>query len=440
MNEASPKKGDILLVDDTAANLRLLSTFLNENGFKTRSVISGQMALTAIQSSPPDLVLLDITMPEMDGYQVATRLKGDPQTADIPIIFISALDETLDKVKAFEVGGVDYITKPFQFEEVLARVETHLTLRGLQRELEQQNEILEERVQERTADLQILSDSYQRFVPGEFLNHLHKKSIIEVGLGDQMQRQMTIMFTDIRNFTSISEQMTPQENINFLNAYLGLVTPIIRQHNGFIDKYLGDGMIALFPERPEDAIDAIIAIRQALVAFNRDSGCPPVKVGAGLHSGPVMIGIIGEENRMQSTVIGDAVNLTSRLESMTKEYGVSVLVCQGTIASLENPSQYHSRRMDHVRARGKKDPIVVHEVFNGDEPEMLQKKLSTKDAFEEGMNLFHQQMFAEASVQFKNVLEANPDDRAAKIYLERAARYMVQGTPADWGQEHAHEN
>jgi PleD family two-component response regulator len=129
-------KGDILIVDDMPVNLRLLSNMLTEQGYKVRSVINGQMALTATQAAPPDLILLDINMPGMNGYEVCERLKTDEQTRDIPVIFISALDEIHDKVMAFTVGGLDYITKPFQFEEVLARVETHLSLRRLQKQLQ----------------------------------------------------------------------------------------------------------------------------------------------------------------------------------------------------------------------------------------------------------------------------------------------------------------
>jgi serine phosphatase RsbU (regulator of sigma subunit) len=139
-----PAKGNILVVDDTPANLRLLSGMLAEQGHKVRSVINGQMALTATQAAPPDLILLDINMPEMNGYEVCERLKADEKTRDIPIIFISALDATEDKVKAFTVGGLDYITKPFQFEEVLARVETHLSLRKLQKNLEDANKRFEQ--------------------------------------------------------------------------------------------------------------------------------------------------------------------------------------------------------------------------------------------------------------------------------------------------------
>lgn len=131
-------KGNILIVDDTSANLRLLSNMLTEQGYKVRAVVNGPMALTTTRAVPPDLILLDINMPGMNGYEVCQQLKADEQTREIPIIFISALDEVQDKVKAFTVGGVDYITKPFQFEEVLARVETHLSLCRLRKELEQE--------------------------------------------------------------------------------------------------------------------------------------------------------------------------------------------------------------------------------------------------------------------------------------------------------------
>lgn len=131
---------DILIVDDTPANLRLLSQMLAQRGHRVRAVTSGARALASVQMSLPHLILLDIKMPEMDGYEVCERLKADAQTRDVPVIFISALDELQDKVRAFAVGGVDYVTKPFQVEEVVARVETHLTLRCLQQQLESANQ------------------------------------------------------------------------------------------------------------------------------------------------------------------------------------------------------------------------------------------------------------------------------------------------------------
>ncbi|EDZ96110.1 MAG: response regulator [Limnospira sp. PMC 1238.20] len=139
MNSLKPEKGSILIVDDTPDNLRVLSATLGDRDYDVQCAINGKLALMAVANQPPDLVLLDIKMPEMDGYQVCEALKSQQKTAEIPVIFLSALDDVIDKVKAFAVGGVDYITKPFQVEEVLARVEHQLTIRRLQKQLQNQN-------------------------------------------------------------------------------------------------------------------------------------------------------------------------------------------------------------------------------------------------------------------------------------------------------------
>ncbi len=140
----------ILVVDDKPANLQLLTEILGKYGYKVRPAPNAELALKAVQLMLPDVILLDIDMPDMNGYEVCRRLKADEQTRDIPVIFFSALDKTTDKVKAFQVGGIDYITKPFQTEEVLARVKTHLNLRNLQKQLQKANQALEERIQELT--------------------------------------------------------------------------------------------------------------------------------------------------------------------------------------------------------------------------------------------------------------------------------------------------
>jgi diguanylate cyclase (GGDEF)-like protein len=150
-------KGNILIVDDKPENLRVLSSMLSEQGYKVRAAISGSLALRAAQSAPPDLVLLDVLMPEMDGYEVCRLLKQDQRTCDVPVIFLSALDETLDKVRAFQAGGLDYITKPFRLEEILVRIETQLSLRLAQNRVRQLNLELEERVQQRTAQLETVN-------------------------------------------------------------------------------------------------------------------------------------------------------------------------------------------------------------------------------------------------------------------------------------------
>ncbi|MGK7901141.1 MAG: response regulator [Hormoscilla sp.] len=165
-NQADVRKPEILIVDDTPNNLRFLSTMLLEQGYEVRKAINGQMALKSVHSEPPNLILLDIRMPEMNGYEVCQKLKSEAQTKEIPVIFLSALDDPMDKVMAFDVGGIDYITKPFQFEEVLARVKTHLMMRQLQKQLQEQNERLQQEIIKREqveAKLKEANERLQRF-------------------------------------------------------------------------------------------------------------------------------------------------------------------------------------------------------------------------------------------------------------------------------------
>lgn len=165
-NQADERKPEILIVDDTPNNLRFLSTMLFEQGYEVRKAINGQMALKSVHTEPPDLILLDIRMPEMNGYEVCQKLKAEAQTKDIPVIFLSALDDPMDKVTAFDVGGVDYITKPFQFEEVLARVKTHLMMCQLQKQLQEKNERLQQEIRKREqveVELRQANERLQRF-------------------------------------------------------------------------------------------------------------------------------------------------------------------------------------------------------------------------------------------------------------------------------------
>ncbi|MBC8504818.1 MAG: response regulator [Anaerolineales bacterium] len=428
-------KGDILIVDDTPANLRLLAGMLSEQEYRVRPVQDGESALKAVQASSTDLILLDINMPGMNGYEVAQKLAGDPSTADIPIIFISALDEVLDKVKAFDSGGVDYITKPFQFEEVLARVETHLTLRRLRIQLEQANDVLESRVQERTVELLQLNQSLDRFVPHVLLDFLNKESIVDVSLGDHVQGDMAVMFADIRGFTALSENLTPEESFSLLNDYLGIVGPIIRENNGFVDKYLGDGLMAVFPESPVDAVQASIAMQNALSKYNQKlqaNDLAAIRVGVGINTGKVTLGMLGEEQRIQGTVISDAVNVASRLEGLTKQYDISIAICQGTVQAVQKSGDYNFRFIDRVRAKGRMGTMNVFEIFDSDPPVKLKNKQQTKPDFERGLDYYYQRQFAEAGVEFNKVLKDNPGDNVAQIYMKRAGRNMAEGVPDDW--------
>ncbi|MGB8644711.1 MAG: response regulator [Anaerolineae bacterium] len=436
MNKSNTPQASILIVDDTPANLRLLAQMLSQQGYRLRIAEDGARALESVRANRPDLMLLDVMMPGMNGYEVCAQLKADEATRDIPIIFISALDDTRDKLNAFTAGGVDYVTKPFHLEEVLARIETHLALRDLQKrvetanaELERANDWLEKRVQERTAELVALNTAYERFVPREFLDYLHKPSVVDIRLGDQVQQDMTIMFADIQGFTPRAERMTPQESFNFLNNYFGRVSPLIRQFRGIIDKYLGDGVLALFPESAEGALQAAIAIQQTVADFNLDfeaNGEPLLNVGIGLHTGRLILGIIGDNQRMEGTVISDVVNTAARLEELCKIYGASVIASAEMLERLPDPSKYHYRFVDRLQVRGKENWASVFEILDGQPHPVVERKLKTGLAFDHGLHLYYAGEFDRARDQFSLVLGQNPDDQAARLYLRRCSQ--LEGT------------
>ncbi len=442
MSLLNDQRGDILLIDDTIDNLIVLSTMLEKQGYYVRSAINGELALEAIHSAVPDLILLDINMPGMNGYQFCQQLKAGPATRDIPVIFISTMDDTSSKVRAFAVGGVDYITRPFQLAEVVARIENQLTIRRLQRQLQEANLVLEQRVAERTAELARananlaeLNTIYERFVPREFLSLLQKECINEVALGDQVNQNMAIMFVDIRSFTTLSEQMTAQESFNFINSYLSRVSPRIRDHHGFIDKYIGDGIMALFPRQPEDALRAALDILNEIALYNshrQKSGYTAISIGIGLHTGTLVLGIIGEQERMQSTVIADTVNIAARLESLTKVYGASILISEKMLFNLERPSRYTARFLGKVRVLGKQEPVTIFEILDGHPKIVAALRLKTLRDFEQGLLHYYSEEFQEALVYFGRVVEADPDDKAAQLYSRWSQYYALHGVPPDW--------
>ncbi len=269
-----------------------------------------------------------------------------------------------------------------------------------------------------------MAASLSRFVPKEFLEVLGKPSILSVQLGDAVQREMTVMFSDIRSFTALSEQMTPQENFTFLNSYLRRVGPVIRQHRGFIDKYIGDAIMALFPHRPEDALLSAVALQRQVKAFNVErssTGAPLLAIGVGMHHGQLMLGTIGEERRLEGTVIADAVNIASRLEGLTKVFGASVLVSGETLAAVSGKSRFETRFLGEVGLRGRTERVSVHEIFDCDEPAVVAHKVRTRDVFEEAVRAYLRDELDAARAGIDAVLADWSDDVAARYYAQLIA-------------------
>ena len=281
-----------------------------------------------------------------------------------------------------------------------------------------------------------LNSAFGRFVPHDFLNILEKKNILEIELGDHVKEEMTVLFSDIRGFTSLSESMTPEDNFRFINSYLGTMGPIVREHNGFIDKFIGDAIMALFRNESDNAVDAAVEMLKGLDKYNREhrSGRSKVKIGIGLHRGEMMLGTIGENNRMEGTVISDSVNLAARIESMTKMYGVSLLISEKVYESLEKKNKYLVRKIDTVIVKGKEKPVTVYEVFNSDTPELRNLKKKLRQNFEEAIDLYYAQDYSAAKKIFEAHLKELSEDKAAAIHLERCKEMLNNPNAASNGK------
>ncbi|MBF0302105.1 MAG: adenylate/guanylate cyclase domain-containing protein [Desulfamplus sp.] len=214
--------------------------------------------------------------------------------------------------------------------------------------------------------LETLNVAYERFVPHEFLHTLGKKSIEDVQLNDRIEQDMSILFSDIRQFCTLSETMTLEDNFRFINSYLSYMGPAVRQHHGFIDKFIGDSIMALFGRSADDAVSAAVMMLRNLKNYNegrKRAGYSPVKIGIGINTGNLMLGTIGETHRMEGTVIGDAVNVASRLEKLTKHYKIPLLISEYTLNALKDPSIYTIKFVDCVLFKGKSRHISVYEVL-----------------------------------------------------------------------------
>ncbi|MBE7439584.1 MAG: HAMP domain-containing protein [Spirochaetales bacterium] len=270
----------------------------------------------------------------------------------------------------------------------------------------------------------------ERFVPREFLQQMGHETVITVSLGDQVSRQMTVFFCDIRAFTTLSESMTPRETFAFINDYLSRVSPIIRENHGFIDKYIGDAIMALFPGDPLDAVKAAIQIMLELALLNNDrsqQGLPEVRIGIGIHHGETMLGTVGEEQRMDGTVISDAVNVAARLENLTKKFGASILVSEETLRLAEKKAGhgFASRTLGSLRLRGKKQSMAVVEILDGLGKAEMQERLDSAPMILRATRLMQQRQYPEARSLLKEAARLYPLDRSPRLLLVRLKKLMA---------------
>jgi len=314
----------ILIVDDLPLGRQLISDVIALMGHEAIEAQDGETGLALARATPPpDLILLDVNMPGMDGFQVCKLLKGDPVTQSIPVIFLTSYNESEDRVRGLNIGADDYLTKPFAIRELSARIEKRLQAR------EQTKMLLDQQA--------VIRQTFERFVAPQVVEIMLREPD-RVKLGGDLQ-QVTVMFTDLEGFTTLSEETPPDELLRVLNRYHELVSRLVQQHGGIVNKFMGDGVMVLFntpvpqEHHARSAVDAALAIRAALPALHAQF--EPrfrLSLNCGIHTGPAIVGNVGAANCMDYTALGDTVNLAARLQGIAT--GNQILISDQTQSEL----------------------------------------------------------------------------------------------------------
>lgn len=287
--------------------------------------------------------------------------------------------------------------------------------------------------QEREEAMRKIFEATGKFVPYEFIRSLGHELITDVRLGDQVEKIVTVLFSDIREYTSIAEQMTPEENFRFVCSFNERMGPFIRRHSGFVNQYLGDAIMAIFPGNAADALSAAVDMQKELQQFNLTrqlNGQSPIQIGVGMHTGPLIMGITGDEHRMDACTISDTVNTASRLEGLTKHYKAGIILSEASLEQIENKQAFHLRNLGLVQLKGKQESLKIHECFSGNNEKDIQNKSATLPLFNEGVAHYLNKSFEQAHDAFEKVTTRDSSDRTAKFFYQHTLEILEAGLPA----------
>lgn len=421
----------ILLVDDDLTNLLLLEELLGSEGYQTDSATSGMEALEKSGTRVPDLILLDVMMPDMDGFEACRRLRENPQLQSVPIIFLTALDDEASQIQGLESLADAYFTKPISSNLLLAKISSLLQLQTI-REKQQADKVKPQFDLAWSVNEELI-EKFRLFVPEQFLCRIAPQGVDSIRLGNALEEEITVLFCDIRGFTALAESQEALATYEWLNAFFSQMSEAIAANYGFIDKYLGDAIMAVFDRpgsHPKDGINAALDMAYALQNFNHNRQqfnlAEPLRIGIGIHTGKAVIGTIGSNSRMDSTVIGDAVNTASRLEELTKYYCCDIIVSETAIdhifqdfQNLSGAENVYVRSLDRLVLRGKTKPIKIYELLGNSRLILDPMKLKTKALFEAAMKFWFAEDFPQSLVSFEQVLQENPQDAIAEFYVQR---------------------
>ncbi|MFO0605903.1 MAG: AAA family ATPase [Polyangiales bacterium] len=279
-----------------------------------------------------------------------------------------------------------------------------------------------------------LTAAYERFLPRQFVEQLGRAGILDVRLGDAVQRDISVLFADLVGFSSLAEAMGAAETFRFINAHLGRMEPAIFAYGGFVHQYLGDGIMAFFPRSADDAVQGGLAMLAGMRSVRADRAGMPgadARLGVGINSGPVLIGAIGGAGRMDRGVVGDTVNLASRVEGLTRLYGASLLVTGDTMERLTDPARYLTRLVDRVQVKGRVSVVAIHEVLDPEDA-TTERIVATGGDFRAAMARWDAGAFAEAKEGFEACAARCPDDGAARLFARRCEEHLRTPPPGVW--------
>ena len=418
---------------------------------------------TLLPSNLPDLILLDRNMPHVTGDECIRILKADTHWKNIPVLFLTAQVSTENLVQGLvQLSADDYLPKPFAADELIARIQVLLRMKKAEDQSRELNRQLQHALDEQVIAYQELKTTklklaeteaanrltrlFEKFVPKGFLERIAPEGLESLRFGTAESDEATILFSDIRSFTDLSEPLSPQELMDFLNDYLKMMNMSIMVNHGFVDKFIGDAVMAIFDRTEQSSNDARNALNagmgmlQVLGTMNQKrkrQGQIPISIGIGIHTGPVVFGTLGFEERMDSTVLGDAVNLASRLESLTKYYGASLLFSDQTFEALgDEKENLLIREIDTVMVKGRKQPVTIYELFNSDSLDVQSAKKMVMQSLEEPLSLYRQKKWMEAEQLFTDLARNQPLDSLPNIYVERCQNLLENSPSDDWAGVH----
>jgi len=280
-----------------------------------------------------------------------------------------------------------------------------------------------------------LTEAQARFIPVEVLDALGRADVPALEVGQAIERDMTILFSDIERYTALVERMSRDEARELVVGFLQAVETPILANNGFLHEVSGDEVLALFDGSPDDALRAALSMQRAKRRFNDSRvarGQPAVRWGIGINHGPLLLAMVGGVNRMKPAVIGDSINLASRVQGLNRRYGSELLLTEGTLALVSNSEDYSIRRVERVRVVNRSEPVVIFEVFDEDPDELRALKLKSADTLAQAFELYDTGRFGRAGELFEACLEIVPGDRVAELHRDRARDLARTGMPPTW--------